>query len=178
MCIDPGQGQTALRGWNFNVNRNILSLWSFVASFKKITLKSWFYTIFFHDLIHAYSPGAGADSPQGTQFWSQQKGLIILPICYKFQRNFFEVWFYSFFVFSWFNTCTGRMSKGFMSLQQYFSHFETMEGWTCKVLCNEAPFEDLASGQGQTSPGDKVLMSTETSCHFGYLLLVSNHRRQ
>ena len=27
-------------------------------------------------------------------------------------------------------------------------------------------------------PGDKVLMSTETSCHFDHLLLVSNHRRQ
>ena len=27
-------------------------------------------------------------------------------------------------------------------------------------------------------PGDKVLMSTETSCHFGQQLLVSNHRRQ
>ena len=27
-------------------------------------------------------------------------------------------------------------------------------------------------------PGDKILMSTEISCHFGYLLLVSNHRRQ
>ena len=27
-------------------------------------------------------------------------------------------------------------------------------------------------------PGDKVLMSTETSCHSGHLLLVSNHRRQ
>ena len=27
-------------------------------------------------------------------------------------------------------------------------------------------------------PGDKVLMSTETSCHFGHLLPVSNHRRQ
>ena len=31
---------------------------------------------------------------------------------------------------------------------------------------------------GIQSPGDKVLMSTETSCHFGHLLLVSNHRRQ
>ena len=28
------------------------------------------------------------------------------------------------------------------------------------------------------SPGDKVLMSTETSCYFRHLLLVSNHRRQ
>ena len=32
----------------------------------------------------------------------------------------------------------------------------------------------IASGQGAYSPlvGDKVLMSTETSCHFGHLLLV------
>ena len=31
---------------------------------------------------------------------------------------------------------------------------------------------------GIQPPGDKVLMSTEPSCHFGHLLLVSNHRRQ
>ena len=28
----------------------------------------------------------------------------------------------------------------------------------------------IAGGQGQTTPGDKILMSTETSCHFGHLL--------
>ena len=28
------------------------------------------------------------------------------------------------------------------------------------------------------SPGDKVVMSTETSGHFGHLLLVTNHRLQ
>ena len=44
-------------------------------------------------------------------------------------------------------------------------------------------FHDLihvySSGAGSIySPGDIVLMSTETSCHFGHLLLVSNHRRQ
>ena len=33
-------------------------------------------------------------------------------------------------------------------------------------------------GRGIQPPGDKVLMSTETSCHFGHLLLVSNNRRQ
>ena len=31
---------------------------------------------------------------------------------------------------------------------------------------------------GIPPPGDKVLMSTETSCHFGHLLLISNHRQQ
>ena len=89
MYIAPGQGQTTPRGQNFDVNRNALSLYPFLASFKKISLKSEFIQ-FFHDLIHVYSPGA----------------------------------------------------------------------------------------EGIQPPGDKVLMSTETSCHFGHQLLVSNHRRQ
>ena len=67
MYIALGQGQTAPRGQNFDVNRNVLSLHSFVASFKKMSLKSDFIQ-FFHDLIHVYSTGAGADSPQGTKF--------------------------------------------------------------------------------------------------------------
>ena len=69
MYIALGQGQTAPRGLSFDVNRNVLSLNSFVASFKKMSLKSDFIH-FFHDFIHAYSPGAGAgaDSPQGTKF--------------------------------------------------------------------------------------------------------------
>ena len=28
------------------------------------------------------------------------------------------------------------------------------------------------AGQRQTTPGDKIFMSTETSCHFGHLLQV------
>ena len=31
----------------------------------------------------------------------------------------------------------------------------------------------IATGQGQITPGDKILMLTETSCHFGHLLQVS-----
>ena len=31
----------------------------------------------------------------------------------------------------------------------------------------------IAPGQGQITPGDKIVMSTETSCHFGHLLQVS-----
>ena len=34
---------------------------------KIISLKSDFMQ-FFHDFIYVYSPGAGADSPQGTKF--------------------------------------------------------------------------------------------------------------
>ena len=99
----PGLGQTAPTGQSFDANRNVLSLLSFVASFNKNVFEVWFYNFFFHDLIHVYSPGEWADSPQGTKYWCQQKGLITLPICCRFQRNIFEVWFKIFF--SWFNTC-------------------------------------------------------------------------
>ena len=86
--IARGQGQTAPRGQNADVNRKALSVYPFVASFKEISLKSDFIQLL-HDLIHLYIPGPGSIQPLG----------------------------------------------------------------------------------------DKVLMSTET-CHFGHLLLVSNHRRQ
>ena len=89
MYIAPGQGYTAPRRKNFDVNKKALSLYLFVASFIEITFKSDF-KHFFNDLIHIYSPRAGGIQPLG----------------------------------------------------------------------------------------DKVLMSTETSCHFGHLLLVSNHRLQ
>ena len=47
MYIAPGQGKTAPRGQRFDVNRNVLSLHSFVASLKKkICLKSDFIQIF------------------------------------------------------------------------------------------------------------------------------------
>ena len=47
MYISLGQVQTAPRVQNFDVNTNVLSLHSFVASFKKISLKS--------DFIHFFS---------------------------------------------------------------------------------------------------------------------------
>ena len=67
MYIAPGQGQTAPRGQSFDVNRNVSSLHSFVASFKQMSLKSDFIQ-FFYDVIHVCSPGAVADSRQGTKF--------------------------------------------------------------------------------------------------------------
>ena len=61
------QGQTTLCGQNSDVNRKALSLCPFVASFKKISLKSDFMNIFAF-FIHVYSPGAGADNPLGSEF--------------------------------------------------------------------------------------------------------------
>ena len=68
MYIAPGQGQTAPRGQNLDVNRKTLTLYPFVASFKEISLKSDFIQFFFHDLIHVYSPRAGGiQPPRGLQ---------------------------------------------------------------------------------------------------------------
>ena len=50
MYIAPGQEQTAPRGQSFDVNRNVLSLLynhSFVANFKKMSVKSDFILFFF-----------------------------------------------------------------------------------------------------------------------------------
>ena len=63
MFIAPGQGQTAPRGQNFDVNRKALSLYPFVASFKEISLK-----FDFTQFLHAYSPGAGGIQPPGASF--------------------------------------------------------------------------------------------------------------
>ena len=52
MYIAPKQGLTTSWGRNFYVNRNILSLWSFIASQKEISLKSDFIHFFFHDFVH------------------------------------------------------------------------------------------------------------------------------
>ena len=68
MYIATGQGQTASRGQNLDVNRKALSLYPIVASFKEISLKSDFIH-FFHDLIHVYSPRAGGHiAPRGQSF--------------------------------------------------------------------------------------------------------------
>ena len=60
MILAPGQGLTAPWGRNFDVNKNILSLRSFVASLKKPS-KVWFYTYFFFLMIlyMNIAPGQG-----------------------------------------------------------------------------------------------------------------------
>ena len=77
-----GAGQTAPRGQNFDVNRNALSLYPFVASLKDISLKSDF-KHFFLDFIHVFSPEAEADNPWGQKFD------VTSVICCKLQKNLF-----------------------------------------------------------------------------------------
>ena len=85
MYTAPGQGQTALCEQNPDVNRKTLSLCPFIASFKKICLKSNFihnFSCFYKCIL--YSPGVGADNPFGSEFLYKHKPFITLVICCKF----------------------------------------------------------------------------------------------
>ena len=93
--IAPGQGQTAPRGQSFDVNRNVLSLHSFVASFKKKSHWSLILYKFFHDLIHVYSPGAGADRVQN--FDVNRKALSLYPFLASFKEISLNSDFIQFF---------------------------------------------------------------------------------
>ena len=78
MYIALGQGQKAPRGQNFDVNRKALSLYPFVASSIEISLKSDFIHFFFHDLIHVYSPRAGAYPPPQGQSYDVNRNFLSL----------------------------------------------------------------------------------------------------
>ena len=96
MYIAPGQGQKT--PWD-RLLMSIESPYHF-DHLLQVSNKSFliliFYT-FFNVFPHVSSPGARADNPLWTKFWCQQKGLVNLPICCKFQKNIFEVWFYTYF---------------------------------------------------------------------------------
>ena len=69
MYIAPGHGQTTLCGQNSDVNRKALSLCPFVASFKKLSLKSVFIHIFLMFLYMYIAPGQGqTNNPLGSEF--------------------------------------------------------------------------------------------------------------
>ena len=81
MYIALGQGLTAPKGQSFDVMRNVLSLHSFVASLKKMSLKSDFIHFFFHDLIHVYSPGAGRHTAPRGQSFDVNRNFLSLQSC-------------------------------------------------------------------------------------------------
>ena len=68
--------------------------------FQKISLKSdfiLFFFFFFFMILYMYiAPGQGWQA-LGDEILMQQEHLVTSVICCKFQRNLFEVWFYTFF---------------------------------------------------------------------------------
>ena len=97
MYIAPGQGLTTPWGRNFDVSRNILSLRSFVASFKKISLKSDFVQFFFIILYMYIAPGQGQTAPRGQNFDVNRNVLSLHSFVTSLKKNIFEAWFYTIF---------------------------------------------------------------------------------
>ena len=82
----PGQGQTTLWGQNFHVNRNSLSLCPFVASLKKISLKSDFLTVFYVCFFHMYiALGQGQTTHWGQKFYDNRKAFSHCPYVANFK---------------------------------------------------------------------------------------------
>ena len=129
--IQPrGRGKQSLR-----VKMLMLSLCPFVANFKTISLKSDFKHIFLWFYI---SPRTGTDNQLGSKFWCQQKGLITLSICCKFQEHLLQLWFHTYFLMFFFYmyiaSGQGKRTPGdkILTLTErpcHFAHFKTFL-WT------------------------------------------------
>ena len=101
MYISPGQRLTTAWGRNLDVNRKILSLWSFVASLKKI-FEFWFYTIVFMILYMYIAPGQGQTAPRGQSFDVNRNDLSLHSFVASLKKTTLNS---DFILFSWFNTC-------------------------------------------------------------------------
>ena len=161
------QGQTNHWGQKFYDNRKAISLCPYVASFKMISSKSYFIHIF-NDFIHVYSLGARAENPFGTNVWCQQKALITSTICWKFQTNLFEFWFYTqFLMFFHMHIAPGQgqttlcgqnpeVNRKALSLCPFVASFKKniFEVWFYTYFFMFL-YMYIAPGQGQTTPWDQ-----------------------
>ena len=71
-------------GTNVDVNRKLLSLCPFVASFKTISLKYDLYA-FFHVFPHGYSSGQGQTTHWGQNFDDNSKAFSLCPYVASFK---------------------------------------------------------------------------------------------
>ena len=107
MYIAPGQGLTTPWGWNFDVNMNTLSLRSFVASLKKISLKSCLFVCLCWGLtsqstiFQSCRDGATASWVINQYFWGVKclaQGHNTAAVGFSLKSDFIHC-------FSWFYTC-------------------------------------------------------------------------
>ena len=158
------------------------SLWSFIASLKRISSTS--------DFIHIFSwfnrciqPQVKGRQHQGTKFWCHQKPLVTSIICYKLKnKSLWSLILYNLFhdfihVYSRRSAVNNPRGKQLMSTETscHFAHLlqesETLfEVWFFTFSFFIILYMYIAPGQGL---GDEILMSSGTSCHFGLLLQVS-----
>ena len=98
MYIAAGQAQTTpveTKFWSQQKPRHFGHLLQVLN--KKKLLESLDFIHFFHEFIHVYSPGAGADNPLGTKYWCQQEHLVTSVMCCKLKKISLKSRFYTFF---------------------------------------------------------------------------------
>ena len=134
-------GKRLTTSWdrNFNVNRNILSLRSFVASLKKISLKSdfipFFFFFFFSFFIHVYSRRSGADNHRGQNFDVNRNLLSLCSFATSFKKFSLKSDFIQFFMILYMciapwqglTTRWGRnfnVNRNILSLQSFVAGFK------------------------------------------------------
>ena len=94
----------------FDVNTNALSLHSFVASFKKMPLKSDFIQVFFMIKYMYIASGQEPTTPRGQNFDVNRKALSLYPFVASFKEislnsDFLRFFFFVFFLFVFFCCC-------------------------------------------------------------------------
>ena len=91
MYISPWKGLTTPWGQNFDVNRNLLSLQSYVASFKK---SPWSLTLY-----NKCSLAGGKQPPGDKVLMSTDMSCHFIHLLQVLKKNVFEVRFYTNYFF-------------------------------------------------------------------------------
>ena len=178
MYIALKQGLTTTWGRNF-VSTGTSCHFSHLLQVSK-NLFDVCHNIFFFMILYIYIAPR-----QGTKFWCQQQYrhfIHLLQVSKKMSlKSDFIQFFFMILVYS---PGAGADSpqgtkfwcqqKGHITLPIFASFKEISEVWFYLIFS----WFNSPGAEGIQPPGDKVLMSTETSCHFSHLLLASNHRRQ
>ena len=87
----PGVGADMPWGRKFDVNRNISSLRSFVASLKKNLFEIWFYTFFFMIVYTYIAPRQGQTAPVDNVLISTKMSCYYIPLLQVSKQNVSEV---------------------------------------------------------------------------------------
>ena len=141
-------------------------------------------------MVHVYSPGQGQAAPRGHNFDVNINALSLYPFAASFKEISLKSEFIQFFhdimhIYSPGAAADSPQGTSFdvnrktLLLYPFVASFKKISLKSDFIQFFSRLIHVYGPGVGDIQPsGDKVLMSTETSCHFGHLLQVSNHRRQ
>ena len=192
MYIAAGQGKTT-PGDNFLISTGTSCHFGHLLQVSKKSLWSlilYSCFVFFMILYMYIAPGQGQTAPRWQSFDVSRNVLSLHAFAASFKKCLWSLTSYIFLhdLIHVYSPGAGQtaprgqkldVNRKTLSLHPFVASFKEISLKTNVVHCFHDLIHVYSPGVGGIQPpGDKVLMSTETSCHFGHLLLVSNHRRQ